>query len=226
MFCMLCGSYSQQRLQCLHHNAHVRSEIGLILHTQGCYCCHLHHTMINVSATIKSHTPDIHSIGTWEIGIVNYWLALVMTSFSDTTLLCKYQVNLYTPKNTLHSMYLGNSLGRIVISQLGINTLLDFVFTEFWRCLETHQIQSVQSGAETPWLLELFTEMMQFVGQFLLRGMECRNATTTVNASVQRSIPWVKIWFTHVTRLCCPRGIVGSTGFRPVRSSKRTTPKL
>ncbi len=106
-----------------------------------------------------------------------------MTSFPDTTLLCKSRVNLYTHKNTLYSMYLGNSLGRIVIPQLGINTLLDFVFTEFWRCLETHQIQSVQSGAETPQSLELFTEMMQFVGQFLLRRMECRNATT-VNASV------------------------------------------
>lgn len=31
---------------------------------------------------------------------------------------------------------------------------------------------------------------------------------------------------TQVTRLCCPRGIVWSTGFLPVRSSKRTTPKL
>jgi hypothetical protein len=77
-------------------------------------------------------------------------------------------------------MYLGNSLGRIVIPQLGIDTLLDFVFTEFWCCLEIHEIQSVQSGAETPQLLELFTEMMQFIGQFLLRRMECRHATTTV----------------------------------------------
>lgn len=31
---------------------------------------------------------------------------------------------------------------------------------------------------------------------------------------------------THVTKLCCPRGNVWSTGLRPVRSSRRTTPKL
>lgn len=31
---------------------------------------------------------------------------------------------------------------------------------------------------------------------------------------------------THVTRLCCPRGKLGSTGLRPVKSSKRMTPKL
>jgi hypothetical protein len=29
----------------------------------------------------------------------------------------------------------------------------------------------------------------------------------------------------QVTRLCCPLGIVWSTGFLPVKSSKRTTPK-
>lgn len=39
---------------------------------------------------------------------------------------------------------------------------------------------------------------------------------------------WVNydVGITHVTRLCCPRGAVWSTGFLPVRSSKRTTPKL
>lgn len=31
---------------------------------------------------------------------------------------------------------------------------------------------------------------------------------------------------TQVTRLCCPRGNVWSTGLRPVKSSRRTTPKL
>jgi hypothetical protein len=71
MFCLWCRPHSQKRLQCLHHNAHIGAEICLILHTQGCYCCHL-----------------------------------------------------------------GNSLCRIVTPQLGINTLLDFVFTEFWCCLD------------------------------------------------------------------------------------------
>lgn len=36
----------------------------------------------------------------------------------------------------------------------------------------------------------------------------------------------VNLGVAHVTRLCCPLGIVWSTGFLPVRSSKRTTPKL
>ncbi len=79
---------------------------------------------------------------------------------------------IYRQRHTAFNLYLGNSLGRIVTPQLRINTLLDFVFTEFWCCLEWYQNQTGQWDYMN-YLMEL---IMKTVNYFL-RTVQPRNET-------------------------------------------------
>lgn len=109
-------------------------------------------------------------------------------------------------------VYLGNSFWRVFAFEPWIYTLLHFVFT--------------QPGSSLKWeYLSIKILHILYQSSFKL-------------PSDKRSENWVKeenffcngpFWLnglTQVTRLCWPRGIVWSTGFLPVRSSKSTTPKL
>ena len=138
--------FAEKRLQSLDNNRHIWSEVGFILNTQCCNCCHL-----NITDTHR-HMHPLNMLDTQGFQISRG--AKIKREKKKRFLLryrgpCKIRSGgnkQFTLQTTIRMKkkkmrYLCNSFWWIIIVQLRIHTLFNFVFAQPWSCLYYHIIQ-------------------------------------------------------------------------------------
>lgn len=129
--------FAEKRLQSLDDDRHIWSEVSFILNTQCCNCCHL-----NVTNTYRCMCPQnildtlgfqISKGGKYQEGIKKFLIRL------HPQVASKLHFNPQVERKTMR--YLCNSFWWIIIVQLRIHALLNFVFAQPWSCLYHHIIR-------------------------------------------------------------------------------------